>query len=205
MPPIVGVTGPVAAGKSALSRRLAGLGGRVIDADALGRKALTTPEVRRAVVVAFGDAVLAKDGSLDRAALAARVFADEAARRRLEGIVHPVVRVWIDMELAAAAREGAPFVVVDCALLFESGLDSLCEETVAVDAPADARRARALAAHGWDEAEVRRREAAQLPAHEKRARADRVVVNDGGEERLEEAARAIVESLPRAGAARRTS
>jgi dephospho-CoA kinase len=184
---ILGVTGPVAAGKSALSRRLAALGARLVDVDGLGHEALASPAAQAAVLAAFG--------TIDKRALARRVFGDVAARRRLEGIVHPIVRTRIDEEIAAARAAGAALVVLDCALLFESGLDALCDATVVVDAPDALRFARARAAHGWDEAEVRRRDAAQLPAAEKRARAGRTVVNDGDESRLDRAATDIHQSL----------
>jgi dephospho-CoA kinase len=206
--PVLGVTGSVAAGKSALCARLAALGACVIDADALGHRALATGEVRDAVVVAFGREVLAPDGSLDRGALARIAFADAAARARLESIVHPVVRRWIDEGIAAARDAGAPLVVVDCALLFESGLDAICDSTLAVDAPETLRAARARAARGWDQTEVQRRSAAQLPAAEKRARAGRVFVNDGSDPRLADEARAVFDAVqrsPRAAAARRKS
>lgn len=205
---IVGITGPVAAGKSALSRRLAALGALVIDVDGLGHRALATAEVADAVGREFGPASRSADGTLDRAALAHLVFGDDAARRRLESIVHPVVRGWIDDAIAGARRAAAPLVVVDCALLFESGLDALCDETVAVDAPHELRLRRAREAHGWDEAAVRRREAAQLPAEQKRARAGRVVTNDGDAQRLDLEARALYEELaagPGVAATRRTS
>ena len=177
--PILGVTGAVAAGKSAFARGLAALGAVVLDADAMGHRALARDEIRSAVILEFGRSALAPDGSLDRAALARAVFADAGARKRLEAIVHPAVRTAIDAQIAVAASAGAPLVVLDCALLFESGLDEICDATVAVEAPEPVRMSRALAAHGWDEAEVRRRMAAQFPPETKRLRAGRVVVNDG--------------------------
>ncbi len=176
--------------------------------DGLGHQVLTGPGVRDAVVAAFGRGVIAADGSIDRRALARVAFADESARVRLEAIVHPAVRLRIDAEIAAARTSGAPLIVMDCALLFESGLDSICDATLAVDAPEIVRLARARAAHGWDESEVRRRTAAQLPANEKCARAGRVFVNDGDEARLDVEAREMFETMlrgDRAAAQRRPS
>jgi dephospho-CoA kinase len=187
-PPIVGVTGTVAAGKSTFSRALERLGARRIDVDALGHEALRGREVVKAVAEAFGRAVLASDGSIDRRALAGLAFGTAESRRRLEAIVHPVVRRRIDEEIADAISAGVPFIVIDCALLFESGLDSICDATVVVDAPAELRRARAAAAHGWSADEMERRERAQLSAEEKRARADRTIVNDADTARLERVA-----------------
>jgi dephospho-CoA kinase len=207
--PVLGVTGSIAAGKSALSKRLAALGAHVVDVDGLGHRALGSPDVKRAVVATFGRGMLlGESGTLDHRALAAVVFGDSAARVKLEAIVHPLVKRWIDEEIAAARAGGAPLVVVDCALLFESGLDALCDATVAVDAPEAVRAARALAAHGWDAAELARRAAAQFPAAEKRARAGRVFVNDGSDARLADEARLVFEEVlrgPRAAAARRKS
>jgi dephospho-CoA kinase len=167
----------------------------VIDVDRLGHAALADGDVKAAVIRAFGAAVAAADGSLDRRALARVAFADDDSRRRLEAIVHPVVRVRIDAEIRRARADGAPLVVVDCALLFESGLDAICDCTVDVDAPEPLRLARAEAAHGWGAAETRLRESAQLSAQEKRSRADKVVVNDGDEARLSDEARAIFETV----------
>jgi dephospho-CoA kinase len=208
IPPVLGVTGALAAGKSALSRLLAALGADVIDVDRLGHDVLATPEVRDAVVRTFGRSVRAADRSLDRAALARLAFASESARQHLEEIVHPAVRTLVHDRIAAARTARAPLVVLDCALLFEGGLDALCDRTVAVEAPEPARLARALAAHEWDADEVRRRMAAQLTPEEKSARADDVVRNDGDEARLEAAARSLYEKLVRdggAGPARRTT
>jgi dephospho-CoA kinase len=128
--------------------------------------------------------------------------------KRLESIVHPAVLREIDSRVDAAREAGAKLIVIDCALLFESGLETLCDATVAVDAPEAVRIERARAAHGWDADELRRRTAAQLSPAEKRARAGRVVLNDKDESRLDDEARTIFENLPsgrRAGAARRTS
>lgn len=207
-PLVLGITGAVASGKSALSRRLAALGADVIDVDGLGHEVLATPEVRDAVVRQFGRSVRASDRSLDRAALARVAFASESSRKHLEEIVHPVVRRLVDARIEAARASDAPLVVLDCALLFEGALDALCDRTVAVEAPEPVRLARALAAHGWDADEVRRRMAAQLPPEEKRARADDAVVNDGDEARLADAARTLYDRLVRggdAGPVRRTT
>lgn len=201
--PIVGITGAPAAGKSAFARRLADLGAAVIDVDALGHEALARPDVRDAVVQAFGASALAPDGSLDRRALASVAFAADEARVRLERIVHPVVREALAQRIDAARASGAPLVALDCALLFEGGLDAQCDLVVAVDAPEPLRLARARARHGWDAEEMARRMRGQLPADEKRARADRVVANDGDESRLEDEARAVFEELGREAPARR--
>jgi dephospho-CoA kinase len=169
----------------------------VIDVDGLGHEALADEEVRAAVAREFGARVAAADGSLDREKLARVAFASDESRRKLESIVHPVVRSRIDAEIRRARADRAPLVVVDCALLFESGLDADCGSTVVVDAPEPIRLARAASARGWSADETRRRAAAQLTAEEKRARADRVVVNDGDEARLAREAQAVFEAVVR--------
>jgi dephospho-CoA kinase len=199
--PIVGVTGAPAAGKSAFARALAERGASVVDVDALGHRALSTTAVRDAVVHEFGRAAASADGSLDRAALARIAFTDASGRERLEAIVHPVVRGWIDSELRALSRTDVPAIVLDCALLFESGLDALCDVTVTVAAPQAVRETRARDAHGWDAAELARRTAAQLAPAQKEARAARVVVNDGSLRHLAEQAGELLQKIGRGTAA----
>ncbi len=188
-PPLrVGLTGAVGAGKSSVARRLAALGARVIDADVLAREATADPGVLARIAAEVG-ADLVVDGRLDRAATAAKVFADPAARRALEAIVHPWVRA------RAAAAEGAaraevppPAVVVhDVPLLFENGLDAGMDATVVVAAPFAVRAERLAARSGLSEAAVRARDAAQLDSAEKARRATFVIDNGGAEEDLDAA------------------
>jgi dephospho-CoA kinase len=182
--PVLGLTGAVGAGKSTLAAHLRRLGCAVLDVDGYGHEALDSEPVRSAVAREFGPGALREDGTVDRAAVARAAFADAALRRRLEGVVHPVVRRRLTAELAAARRRRPRAVVVDCALLFEGGLDVLCDATVVVDAAPAARAARLRSSRGWTADEVRRREAAQLSAEEKAARADRVIRNDADADAL---------------------
>lgn len=171
--PVIGLVGGVGSGKSAVAAALARRGGRVVDADALGHAALREPALAAAVLARWPQ-VAGADG-IDRAKLAAVVFADDAARDALEALVHP----WIVRRIregVAAARE--PFVVIDAPLLLEAGLRGDCDLVVYVDAPA-AERARRVAARGWPADELVRREAAQMPLEEKRRLAD-VVLDNGG-------------------------
>ena len=193
--PVVGLTGAVAAGKSTVAALLAERGGRVIDVDGLGREVLDDVDVRDEVAAWLGGGVLHEDGSLDRAALASRVFDDEAALRRLEGIVHPRVRARLAARLPEARAAGSPFVVLDVALLFESGLERLCDVVVVVHAGAGMRRARAAAARGWSDEQTEARERRQLPAGEKRRRADHVILNDGTEAELAAAVDGLLRTL----------
>jgi dephospho-CoA kinase len=174
---VIGVTGAPAAGKSTASRLLGDAGCSVIDVDAMGHEALATETVRDAVVAEFGDGLVDGDGRLDRAALARVAFADAASVGRLEAIVHPAVRRRLDERLRLAQTSPGPrAIVIDCALLFESGLDEVCDATICVDTPRPQRAARA-ATRGWDADELARRESHQLAAEEKRRRADHVLPN----------------------------
>ncbi|MDF1522459.1 MAG: dephospho-CoA kinase [Trueperaceae bacterium] len=188
-PPLrLGLTGAMGAGKSSVARRLASRGARVIDADALARAATADPAVLERIAAEVG-ADLVADGRLDRAATAARVFADPAARQALEAIVHPWVRAAAAAEEAAARAEvpPPPVVVHDVPLLFENGLDAGMDATVVVTAPFDVRAARLAARSGLSDAAVRARDGAQMDPDEKARRATFVIDNGGAEEDLDAA------------------
>jgi len=193
--PVIGLTGAPAAGKSTVASVLRDAGCAVIDVDALGHRALEQPELAGALTDEFGPHVVRDDGSVDRAALGRVAFASPAALTRLEELVHPRVRVLLDAELDAARASGTRAVVVDAALLFESGIDALCGTTVTVHAPEDRRTAWAGTTRGWSADELRSREARQWSADEKRARADRVLVNDGDLAALRERTLALLDEL----------
>lgn len=171
---IVGLCGGVASGKSTIARLFEEHGLERIDADAIARAVSAEPAVLQAIEARFGRAALDPAGTaLDRAALGRLVFADAAARRDLEAITHPRIRVRIEAALAAARASGRP-VVLDVPLLFEGGLWERCDEIGFVDVPDAVRGARA-AARGWDAGELARREAAQLPLAVKRSRSTFII------------------------------
>lgn len=173
----VGLTGGIGSGKSTVARLLAARGATVIDADALAREAVAVGSRGLSeVVAAFGAGILRSDGSLDRSALAARVFADGAALARLEAIVHPEV-ARLSERVRGEARADA-VVVHDVPLLVEKDLGGRYDLVVVVDAPEDLRLAR-LVARGLPEADARARMAAQAGRAERLAAADVVIVNDG--------------------------
>lgn len=182
----VGLTGNIGSGKSSVAKLLAERGAAVLDADELARRATEDPQVLASIAGELGEA-LVKDGRLDRAATAARVFGDAEARRRLNAIVHPWVR------RAAAERErellGGPqpprVIVHDIPLLYESGLQDTLDAVIVVTAPIERRIERVVRRSGLSEAEVRSRDAAQMPLADKAARADFVVGNDGSFAELE--------------------
>lgn len=176
--PVIGLTGAPGAGKTTAATVFGTLRCVVLDVDRMGHEALDTPGVRAAVAKAFGSACLGPGARIDRARLAARVFGDPEALARLESIVHPSVRRRVVREIAAARAAAPRAIVVDCALLFEGRLDRLCDTTVAVVATVAERRRR-VAARGWSPADLRRREASQMSAATKRARAAHTIRNDG--------------------------
>jgi dephospho-CoA kinase len=200
---VVGLTGGIATGKSTFAAALRALGAPIVDADRLARAAVAkgSPGLA-AVVAAFGNEVLADDGELDRRRMAARVFADPAARARLEGIVHPSVRALFREELARLAAGGQPLAFYDVPLLFEAGLEREVELVVVLRASREAQLARLVARDGLSRAEAEARLAAQLPVDEKAARADVVVENDGPPAALAGKAARLLADL-RAGLTRR--
>jgi len=201
----VALTGNVGSGKSAVAARWARAGVPVISADELARRAVLpgSPGLK-AIREEFGEGVLATDGTLDRGRMRALVFADAAARARLEAIVHPLVRELRGVWTAERRREEVALVVAEIPLLFETGTEREFDVVVLVDAPEGARLERLVRGRGLGEAEARRIMAAQTDPARKRAAADIVIENDGSLEELEdEAARVLAELRARAGAALR--
>jgi dephospho-CoA kinase len=182
----VGLTGGIGAGKSEVSRRLAELGAVVVDADLLARQVVAPGTDGLAdVVAAFGREVLAPDGALDRAALGARVFSDDDARRQLEAIIHPRVRAQA-AKLEAAAPDDA-VVIHDIPLLVETGQADRFDAVVVVDAADDIRMERLVRGRGMSPTDARARIAAQASRSERLAAADHVVSNDEGLSELDAA------------------
>jgi len=174
----VGLTGGVGAGKTTVAVHLAELGAVVVDADRVAREVVRPgSEGLAAVTDAFGRSVLAADGSLDRKVLAAVVFADEAARLRLNRIVHPLVRARTE-ELLARAPEDA-IVVNEVPLLVENGLGDRYHLVIVVEAPEDERVGRLVGGRGMAAEDVRRRIRAQADPSGRRAAADVALDNTG--------------------------
>ncbi len=194
----VGLTGNIAAGKSAVADVWRSMGATVIDADELARRAVEpgTP-AHTAIAREWGPWVLEDGGALDRAALRQIVFADPDARARLEGIVHPAVAALRDEHFRDAQARGDKVVVADIPLLFEVGLADEFDVVVLVDAPEEVRLARIVADRGLDEEEARQMIAAQMRAELKRARADIVMENTGTLGDLQDTARDVWRRLVR--------
>jgi len=199
----VALTGNVAAGKSVVAEAWRRRGVPVVSADHLARQAVepgspALEEVRRA----FGDEVLSADGTLDREALRARVFRDEEARRRLEGILHPRIQELRAAWMVERRAAGDPLTVAEIPLLFETGLDADYDVVVLVDAPADVRLRRLVERRGLAREEAVLIMDAQMDPGEKRRRADFVVDNAGTLEELFAAAAETLEELRRRAAGR---
>lgn len=198
--PVIGLAGGIGAGKSTVAGILARLGCLVVDSDARAKAALDRPDVREQLVEWWGEGILqgeAVDGErrVDRAKVAQVIFADPEQRKRLEAVVHPIVR----QDRAAAASEGAAAgakaVIVDAPLLFEAGLDAECDAVIFVDAPRATRLERVREHRGWTADELNRRESAQLPLQTKRAKADYTLVNDGPIPELQARVAGVLEGI----------
>ena len=182
---VIGLTGGIGAGKTEAGRVLEALGAVHVDADAISR-ALTAPEGEALpeIRAVFGDGVFNADGSLDRRALGAAVFDNPDRRRALEAILHPRVQRK-SLELIDRAREdGAEAAVLDVPLLFETGMDAICDVTWVVEADHAERVRRIMARDGLTESEIEARIQNQMSDEDRAARATRVVKNDGSVEKL---------------------
>ena len=180
---LIGLTGGIGSGKSTVSARLAELGARVIDADAITREVQQPgTEVFAAIVERFGDGVVAADGSLDRAALAAKVFGDPEELKALTDIVHPAVGVTIAERMTEAA-DTDDVVVLDVPLLVESGRDDMAAMVV-VDLDPEVAVQRLVEHRGFAEEDARARISRQASREDRLARADKVLDNSGSVEDL---------------------
>jgi dephospho-CoA kinase len=184
-PFIIGLTGNIATGKSTILSYLAGKGAHVIDADRLAHRTMAPDGLAYiAIVKAFGREILNADGVIDRSALGKIVFNDPAALQILEQIVHPAVFQLAQQEMAMTH---ALVVVIEAIKLLEAQrLSKLCDEIWVVTASPESQLRRLREKRGVDEAEARKRMAAQSSEAEKLKQADRVIHNDGAVEQLYE-------------------
>lgn len=177
---VLGLTGGIACGKSTISLTLAELGAVIVDGDVLSRE-LTAPGGRAlpAIRAAFGDGVFHPDGTLDRRALGAVVFADDAARDALDTIMQPLLREMIVERIDQARQQSAAVCVLDMPLLYEKELDSLCDRVWCAHIPRQTQLERLMSRDGFTREEAEARLRSQLPAEEKAARADVVIDTSG--------------------------
>jgi dephospho-CoA kinase len=190
----VGLTGGIASGKSTVSSILAELGAVVIDADKLAREVVErgTPGLEQ-VVAAFGPEILTADGDMDRAKVGSIVFNDEAKRKTLEGIVHPLVfERYAELE-ASAPQDG--IVVHDIPLLAESGRADGFDAVIVVETPAVVQVERMLRDRGWTREDAESRIAAQATPEQRRAIATYVIENTGTHEDLRHRVTEVFEQL----------
>ncbi|MFJ7628105.1 dephospho-CoA kinase [Streptomyces sp. NPDC097595] len=197
----VGLTGGIGAGKSEVSRLLVGHGAVLIDSDRIAREVVEpgTPGLA-AVAEEFGPGILSPDGTLDRPALGAIVFADPDRLAALNAIVHPLVR---DRSAELEKAAGPDSVVVhDVPLLTENGLAPLYDLVVVVDAAPETQLDRLVRLRGMTEEDARARMAAQATREQRRAIADLVIDNDGPVEELAARVREVWAELTRRAAAK---
>lgn len=181
---LIGLTGGVASGKSAVAAAFARLGITVVDADVAARDAVAPgSDALAEIVAAFGDVILDPSGCLDRAAMRRRVFEDDSARRRLEQIIHPRVRALLR---AASASAAGPYAIVAIPLLAEGGRDAYpwLDRILVVDVPGALQHARLVQRDGIDDGLAERMIQAQAGRAARLAIADDVLVNTGSMEVL---------------------
>jgi len=192
----VGLTGGIGAGKSAVGRSLRARGAHLLDADQLARELMAPgSEVLAEVEAAFGPDILAADGRLDRRRLGQRVFADPAARQRLDAILHPRINA-LERERAAAIAERFPHAVIvyEAPLLLESGADDGLDRILVVDVPEDLQLERALARGERSADQIRSIMEAQCSRGERLRRAHDVIDNSGAWAATEQQIDAIMAS-----------
>ena len=178
---VIGLAGGIGCGKSTVARILADNGAGVIDSDRLNHKELEQAEVIKTLVRWFGPDVCDPDGNLRRDALAEIVFNDPRQRERVEGLLHPrIARRRRELIEAFEADPKIRAIVLDSPLLYEAGLDRLCDVVVYVEAAKAQRAARVAADRGWSPESWSQREKSQEPLDSKRAKADHIVVNNSG-------------------------
>lgn len=177
---VLGLTGGIACGKSTISLTLAELGSVIVDGDVLSRE-LTAPngpalpDIRRA----FDDGVFHPDGTLNRRELGAVVFADDKAREALDAIMQPLLLTMILRAIEDARLSGASVCVLDMPLLYEKGIDRLCDRVWCAYIPRETQLERLMQRDGFTLEEADARLRSQLPAAEKAARADVVIDTSG--------------------------
>ncbi|MFZ5974928.1 MAG: dephospho-CoA kinase [Bacillota bacterium] len=183
---IIGLTGNIASGKSAVSKRLHELGARVVCADAVARKiVLPQSEGARRIREAFGPEVFLPDGSLDRKALGQIVFNDEASRKRLDALLHPLIIREINETLKSWRKETPDAIaVVDAALLIETGMHQTAHEVWLVEARDDIRRKRIMQRDGLSASQARARIRSQMSSDEKKRFAHRILTNNESTSKL---------------------
>ena len=181
--PIIGIAGGIGSGKSFIAKLFGDAGALVISSDDQVSDAYRDADVRATLRSWWGEEVIRPDGEINRRLIGAKVFADTAQRRRLEGLLHPRVHAARERAMAAAAHDPRVVAFVwDTPLLFETDLHEQTDAVVFVDSPLETRLARVMQSRHWDAAELARRENSQWGLDRKRNFADYVISNTADEE-----------------------
>ena len=177
---VIGLTGSIGTGKSEAARQLEALGASIISADQVGHEAYTpNTEAWEQVVAAFGDDILQDDGEIDRRKLGAVVFSDPGQLEKLNQIMHPRMARMVADKIEELRDQGVEVVVVEAALLFEAGWDSLVEEVWVTDSTEQVVIERLKQRNGMSEEEARKRISSQMDRSERLERSDYVIENSG--------------------------
>ena len=177
---VIGLTGGIASGKSAVTAMLAEHGALVIDADKVGHEAYAPgSDCYRAVIDAFGSDIVAADGEIDRKALGGKVFGNPAERKRLEGIVWPWMRGTMEQRLAGHRADGVPVVVLEAAVLIEADWIPIVDQVWLVTVDPAIARERIMARNGFTAEQADQRIAAQL-TNDERAKHAHVIIDNSG-------------------------
>ena len=190
---VIGLTGSIGTGKSEAARQLEALGASVISADQVGHEAYTpNTEAWEQVVAAFGDGILGEDGDIDRRKLGAIVFSEAGQLKKLNQIMHPRMARMVADKIEALRTQGVDVVVVvEAALLFEAGWDSLVEAVWVTDSPEQMVIERLKKRNGLSEEEARKRISSQMDRSERMGKADFVIDNSGDVAGLEGAVKEL--------------
>jgi len=193
---LLGLVGGIGSGKSAVAAMLRECGGHVIDADQLGHEALRQPEIREQVTARWGNDILDETGGVSRRKLAAVVFSNPQERKALEDLVFPWIERRIREEIEKAKQDATVrFVVLDAAILLETGWGKACDVIVFVSVQRETRLQRICQQRGWSQKEVEAREQAQYSLEDKAARAHTVIDNCGDLSQTRKQVEALLQRL----------
>ena len=182
-PAIIGITGGISSGKSTVSRMLASLGAEIVDADEMCHRLILVNKVKNKIIERFGDTVQDIYGKIDRSRLAEIVFQDKTCLDDLCNFLHPIVIEQIRSKIAEIEKRGRRrAIVIDAALLEESGLSLMCDFMIFVNTVSDHRVIRSKISRHWHDGELEKRERFQMSLEDKRKKADYVIDNNFTEE-----------------------
>lgn len=194
--PIIGITGGIGSGKSFVAKLFASFDCVVANADDNAKTVLNKPETQAVLSEWWGSEVISEDGQTNRSLIASIVFSDEEARKKLESLIHPVVRQ-MQNEQFAQAPQSTKALIIDAPLLLETDLHTLCSVVVFVQASDEIRLRRVKETRGWDENELHRREEAQLPLDKKADSADYVIINESDQSSVMTQIQQILDDIKR--------